>query len=284
MRPLITVITLLFMTLNIQAGGPWLYKKKGGFYQVQTTFLTFPYFYLANGNPYQDRTSINREVATYDFGGYLEYGLTDKVNIIANIPIKYAVSSDQTDSLYNPELLDPGSIFGMSNFELDIKYAVLDKKIKVAVSAYSLWNTVNHDLQKGLITGFDYSAFGGFAHVGGSLGKRGYAFSDLGFVRTTNNYSDYFQQHIEGGYRFGRAFFLKVTLDIRKSLQNGSKIEEALLQTGLHPNNQEWVGFGIGAVYELKNQIGFNFSTGGAFYAQNMGIAAPVTFGIYTKM
>ncbi len=183
-------------------------------------------------------------------------------------------------------LLEEGAVFSLSNMELTAKYRLVDKQLKLAASVHTIWNTASKDLDKGLITGFDYNAVGVFAHVGGSFAQRGYVFTDVGLVYTTNDYSDYFQQHIEVGYRVrvGHAFWVNATLDIRKSFENGSQKTETLVQTGLHPNDQEWVGFGAGVVYEMKNNMGFNLSTGGAITAQYMGISAPITLGVYKKL
>lgn len=279
----LTLIILSIWTLSINAQSPWLYQKNKGFFQLQTTFLTFPYESLVVGKR-SETIDINREVITADLNAYFEYGLSDQWNIIGKIPVRYVASGDETGTLDNPVLLEEGSLLGLSNIELGIKRQLIDKKIKISSSIQAILNTVSKDLSKGLITGYDYNAIGVFGHAGGSLGKRGYAFADVGFMKTSNDFSDYFQQHIEAGHRFGRALWLRLTLDIRRSFKNGEYENETLMQTGLSPNDQEWIGFGFGVSYETENQLGFNFSTGGALEANYIGLAAPVTFGVYKKL
>ncbi len=282
-KKILILTTLSFWTLIGSAQSPWLYQKNKGFFQVQTTFLAFPYESLVVGKR-SETVDINREVITYDVNAYFEYGLSDQWNVIGKIPVRYVASGDETGLLNSPTLLEEGSLFGMSNIEIGIKRQLLDQKIKISSSLQVILNTVNKDLSKGLITGYDYNAIGIFGHAGGSLGDRGYVFSDVGVMKTSNDFSDYFQQHIEAGRRFGRAFWVRLTLDIRRSFKNGDYKNETLLQTGLSPNDQEWVGFGLGFSYETESQIGFNFSTGGALDAQYIGLAAPITFGIYKKL
>lgn len=289
MKTINTKIALLLIALSFGAvksfaQSPWLYKKKKGFYQVQTTFLASPYTSLVVGKPSESTLDLNREVYTTDFSAYFQYGLSDKFNIGGKIPIRYVSSGEETGELQNPTLLDEGSLFGLSNIELNLKYGLLDKKLKVATSIQTVLNTVSKDLDKGLTTGYNYNAIGIFGHLGGSIGKRGYAYTDLGVMLTSNDFSDFFQNHIEGGYRFGRAFWVKLTLDIRKSFENGDYNNENLIQTGLNPNDQEWVGFGFGLTYETKANIGFNFFTGGAIDAQYIGFSPPITLGVYKKM
>lgn len=280
------VILCLGYSFSTFAQSPWLYKKNEGFFQVYTTLLAGPYDTLAQGVPYDDTTNvnINRETRTTDFGVYLQYGISDVLNLVAKIPFQKVETGDLTEN-QNPnfEVLEPGSEFGLSNVEIGLKHGLIDKKIKVAVSVNTIWNTISKDLSKGLATGFDYNAFGALGHVGTSFGKS-YVYTDVGYVYTTNDFSDYFQQHIEYGYAFTKAFTVNATLDFRRSIYNGTNETLTLQQTGLHPNNQEWVGFGFGAMYELENKLGFNFWTGGAIAGvKYIGFTPPVTLGVYKK-
>ncbi len=282
-RNLVIICCCLSM-LNLPAQSPWLYKKKQGFYQIQTTFLAFPYTSLAVGRPTESTVDLNREVYTADILAYLEYGIANRWNIIGKIPFRYTSTGDETDQLYHPELLEEGSLTGLSNLEFAAKYQLMDQSWKMAASLRTILNTGSQDLEKGLTTGYDYTGMGLFGHVGRSVGKRSYVFTDLGFVVTTNDFSDYLQQHIEGGHRFGKAFWIRLTVDIKKSLKNGDYDNTTLLQTGLSPNDQEWIGFGAGIAYETRDKLGFNLSTGGAFVAEYVGLAAPITIGLYKKI
>ena len=283
MKQLTSLVAAILFCIPALAGGPWLYKNNAGFYQLQTTFVTSPYSELLQGTT-SDKTYLNREVLTNDFGGYVEYGLSDKLNLIAKLPFKYVSTGAVSDSVDHSTLLEEGSLLGLSNVELAAKYGVLNKRVQVAVSVNTVWNTISKDLDKGLVTGYNYNAVGAFAHVGGSIGERGYAYTDVGYVLTSNNFSDYFQEHVEAGYRVGQALWLKVTLDVKKSMENGSYVNENQRQTGLHPNDQDWIGFGFGAAYEFKNQVGFNITTGGAVRANYIGVSPPLTIGVYKKV
>lgn len=278
------LMVVLFWTITVFAQSPWVYPKEKGFYQIQSTFLVSPYSTLVMGQPTEERVELNREVYTADFSFYFEHGLTDRLNIIGKLPFRYVSTGEETSQVLDGQLLEEGSISGLSNLEFAVKYQLVDKSVKVASSVRTILNTVSKKLEKGLITGYEYNAIGLFGHVGTGIGDRSYAFTDLGFVMTSNDYSDYFQQHVEGGYRFGRALWVRLTLDIKKSIKNGNYDDATLLQTGLNPNDQEWIGFGVGISYETKKQLGFNLSTGGALDAQYIGLSAPITVGFYKKI
>lgn len=270
------------MTLTAQS--PWLYRKNTGFYQAQTTFLAFPYSAVVDGKALESRLDINREVYSAEVSLYMEYGLTDSWNIIGKVPFRYVSSGGQTGQLHYENLLEDGSIAGLSNLEFAFKRKLIDKNIKVAASVRTILNTTNADLDKGLITGYDYHALGLFGHVGGYIGDNLYVFTDLGYVLTSNEFSDYFYRHIEGVYHLGGVFWARLMIDFRKSMQNGEYNNSTLIQTGLSPNDQEWLGLGFGLTYETKNHIGFSVAMARAIHAIHVGYTTPLTIGIYKKV
>ena len=276
------------ISLTAYAQGPWLQKKNTGFLQLQTTLQAQGTYdgLILNGISVTDtETNINREIANSDVGIYAIYGLTDKLTLFSHLPFKYVASREATDSLYNPTLLEEGSLFGLSNYQLGVKYGILDKGLQLAISLQTSWNTASSDLEKGLTTGFLSNSFGLFGHVGGSLSPRIYSFLDLGYNAATNDYSDFLSANVELGFKAAKArnLWIILNLTLRESMENGDFLNENLLQTGLYPNDQEWKGYGIKLLYEGKNQIGFTLGTAGAFSANYVGFAGPITFGTFKK-
>ncbi len=267
----------------LTAQSPWLYPTHKGFYQIQSTFLALPYTALVDGKAITSRVDINRKVYAADVSLYFEYGLSNSWNVIGKIPFRYVTSGDQVDQLHYHTLLDEGSIAGLSNLEFALKRKLIDRNIKVATSVRAILNTTKADLDKGLITGYDHNALGVSVHIGASMSKKFYAFADLGYVITSNDFSDYYHQHIEGVYHLGGVFWARLTVDFRKSMRNGNYDNGTLIQTGLSPNDQEWIGLGIGLAHETKKQLGFSVSIGRAIQATYVGHATPLTLGIYKK-
>lgn len=269
------------------AGGPWLVKKGGGYFQVQVTPLAYAYGRLLNGIG-TTGTDINREVYAIDYGLYGEYGLTDKLNLLANIPFKYARVSDLTETPEAfPTLLDEGSINGLSNLRLGLKYGILDKNLKIAVSAQTSLNTVSTETEKGLATGFQGTSAGLMAHVGGNFGGKWYAFGELGFQHMFSE-SD-FDDSIEASLEIGRSLNSKYTLlfrtIVRESLKNGSFFDERLEQTGLYPSNQSWIAGSFIINYESPDNYGFNFGMPLVpIRFTNVGYTGSFTFGAYMKI
>ncbi|MEM7372396.1 MAG: hypothetical protein AAF587_27500 [Bacteroidota bacterium] len=288
LRFFITITTSCFLSAYAFAQGPWVQKKHTGFVQIQTTLQaqgTYDGLIVNEVRITDTETNINREVASSDVGIYAIYGLTDKLTLFTHLPFKYVATKEQTDSLYHPTLLEEGRLFGLSNYQAGIKYRVLDNKLKVAVSLQSSWNTASQDLEKGITTGYLANSFGIFGHVGGSFASRWYSFLDLGYNVSTHEYSDFVNANVELGFQAvkTKSLWIVLNVNIRESLENGDFVNENLLQTGLYPNDQEWKGYGIKIFYELKNHIGFTLGTAGAFSANYVGFAGPLTFGIFKK-
>lgn len=223
------------------AGGPWLLPQKSGFVQAQAILPAYKYQGLLMGLGLNDVQGVNRKTFNSDYGIYVEYGITNRLNVMTNIPFKYVSTGELTDSLYFNDLLDAGSLAGLGNYGLALKYGIIDKSIKVAVSAQARFNSIRKDENKGLLTGFDGNSFGLVAHVGGSINEKSYAFFEGGFHKYTNNLSDIVEAKLEYGRNLGEAFTLMFTMDIRQSLENGTYSNANFDQVGLYTNDQEWV-------------------------------------------
>ena len=278
-----TAALLLASFSTTLAGGPWLLPKKAGFAQVMATPAAYPYTRLLNGT-FRETAGINRSVYTVDFGFYGEYGITDKVNVMASIPLKLASVGNQTDSLYNPTLLENGSIFGLSNTAVGLKFRLLDTDHKLAVSLQSSLNTVSTDLDKGLATGWAANAFGVKLHYGAGFNANWYAFVEAGYLKYTNNFSDIIDGTVEVGRKVGDKFTLMLTTLVRLSLRNGSYLNENLVQTGLSPNDQEWVATNFKINYEAESDWGVNFGLPVVpIYFKNVGFTGAFSLAVYKK-
>lgn len=274
---------LLFsvFTLNSFAGGPWLLAKKSGFLEIQTTLPvgTYNRLFLANNN----FIDLNRDAIDINIQAYLEYGITDKLNLITVLPYKYITTGAAQTPLNNPILLPSGKLSGLSNFKLALKYKLSDKKIKIAMSIQSSFNSTQQDLEKGLITGYGANSIGLYAHLGKSFSERFYSFVEGGINSSSNNFSDFYAIHYEIGYRFKPSFWGAFTLDLLESFRNGSYRNENLRQTGFYTNNQEYFSFGIKTSYEFKNKIGFTIAAFGAFSGNYVAYLSTFSLGVYKK-
>jgi len=280
MRFLFTLL-LSCVSTGIFAGGPWLLPKKSGFFQLQTTLPAGGYTTLFQSDG--STVALNRSVVDVNFQAYLEYGITNRLDVIGVLPYKFISTGDTLSSGANSELLDKGSLNGFSNPRLGFKYGVFDKGINLAISIQSTFNTISEELDKGLITGYDANSIGLYTHLGKSFSEKLYSFIDAGFNLSSNNFSDFIEVHYELGYQLRTNFWGVITLDVRETLENGSAQSTNLNQTGFYTNDQEYFAFGVKLAYELKSQLGFTAATFGAFSGHNVAQIGTFSFGVYKK-
>jgi hypothetical protein len=281
MRFVITILFLSITTISV-AGGPWLTPKKTGFFQVQTTlpFGAYNQLFLANNTG----LNLNREVLDINLQAYLEYGITDKINLITSLPLKYISTGNTQEPLTNPILLQEGDLIGLSNIKLGLKYRVSDKKMKVALSIQSSFNTTNRKLEKGLATGYQSNTIGTYAHIGKSFSKgKIYSFLEGGINIASNDFSNFYEVHYEFGYQISSPFWGVFTVDIRESLRDGNYRNSNLRQTGFYTNNQEYLAYGFKFAYEFKNKIGLTAATFGALSGNYVAKIGTASLGIYKK-
>ncbi len=279
---LLSIASLIF-GISSMAGGPWLQKKKQGLVQAQVIVPVYPYSSMLMGVFINETQGINRTVYNLDYSLYAEYGITDKLNIITSLPFKYVATGELTDEQYFDNLLPEGSLSGLSNYHLALKYGILDKKVKVAVSVVTRWNTIRQDLDRGLATGFDANSFGVMAHVGRSNAKH-YGFLEVGFNKYTNNFSDVIEINLEHGWNLGARWNLALALNARHALENGSYHNENLVQTGLYPNDQSWAVISGKVSYETENGWGANANVPMVpLRFKYVGYNGTVCVGVYKK-
>ena len=285
-----TILLFLIISVGIYdafAQGPWSQGKNSGFIQLQTTIPFGPYDALIqDGESVMEvETNLNREVFSANFDIYASYGLTDKLTVFTKLPLKYVSTGNRTDSMHFSNVLDEGSLSGLGNYHLGLKYSLIDKQVKVAASVQSNWNTTARDLSRGLTTGYLSNAFGIYGHVGGSISERWYSYLDIGYNLSTNNYSDFTTALFEVGYTASkkRNLIIALTINSRQSVENGSFENASLDQTGLYTNDQEWVAYGLKVNYETKQGIGFNLSTYGLVSGNQLGLVGASSIGIYKK-
>jgi hypothetical protein len=277
-----TILLALFIcSLPVFAGGPWLVKSKSGFLELQTTQPIGKYnqLFLENG----ETLNLNRSALDRTYQVYLEYGLTDKLNIISSLPLKVISTHEKQTTLGNPYRLDAGNLIGLGNYKLALKYKLTDKKLNTAISVQASFNTISKDLNKGLTTGYDANYMGLYAHLGKSLTKKTYTFIDAGYNTTPSEYSDYIDIHYELGYKFKDNLTGAFTFDIRESMKDGKYSNQNLQQTGFYTNNQEYIAFGIKAAYEFKNNLGLTVAPFGGLGGNYVAKVFTFSVGVYKK-
>ncbi|RLD54313.1 MAG: hypothetical protein DRJ05_14915 [Bacteroidetes bacterium] len=281
MKHKLFLLLFLFYSISVFAGGPWTPGKKHGFLQIQTTFPATPYnqLFISDGSILE----LNRGVMDITIQAFLEYGINEKFSLITSLPYKFVSTNNEINLNSELPLLPEGSLSGLGNYEMALKYKFLDKTYISAVSVKAEFNTSSRDLEKGLATGYDASGYSLFWHIGRSFGARFYSFFESGYTLRTNDFSNDFRFVLEAGYQPANNFWLAIVFDKKQSMENGNYNDNNLQQTGLYTNNQEFFAFGLKTSYGLKSKIGFSASTFGAFSGNYVAHSATFNIGVFKK-
>ena len=281
-RALMCALTLCISFPSF-AQGPWTQVKGQGYVQFQSILPAYQYESLLNGRFINDTQGVNRKTFNSDYSVYMEYGLGSRLDVIALLPFKYISTGDLTDEQHFDNLLPEGDLFGLSNPRLAIRYALVEKKVKMAVSLHTSWNTISKDLAKGLATGFDANSFGAMVHIGRAKEKH-YGFLAIGYHKYTHDFSDVLEINLEHGWNLGQKWNLAFALNARHSLDNGTYRNKNLEQTGFYPNNQEWAAISAKVAYDLPKGYGLNLALPLVpIKFQYVGFNGTIGLGVYKK-
>ena len=280
------ILSLIFLSWFLfphmaWGGGPWLWKQFSGFAQIQTNINVRPYDGLLMSH-FRDVSPINRGVFGVDVSVYAEFGILDKLDIMVGLPLKYVATGDITEAGDASKALPQGSLFGVSNPLIGLKYGILDGALKLATSLQFRFNPIRQDLSKGLSTGYDALSTALFVHIGGSVSSKVYMFFEAGYDLRTNGYSHAILVRFEVGYNFWGPLTAMVTLNARKSLENGNFDNGNLSQTGLFVNDKDWVAGDVKLMYQSKSGFGVSLATTLIpLYFRYVGFAGAIALGAH---
>ncbi len=268
-------LTLIFLSLMIvqsaHAGGPWPRAKNSGYAQLGFTYVGYSRFFNHEGKV----TELRRPVTDFTTQLYLDYGLTDKLTLTANLPFKYVSSADRissADSSYFQDTVQAGNLFGLSNVMLGLKYNIIQKRILFSAGLNVEANVAKYDSLTTLRTGPSAWVFHPYVSVGTTFvqGKL-YTLLDAGYRIRLNNYSHEADFNFELGYSWNHKTYFILNVAGRFSMQNGSYDNNVTpgvdpsdstsvslhpngrdLHTSLYPNNQQYLGYGLKFIQKIK--------------------------------
>jgi hypothetical protein len=283
-----TFTLVLLLTICVQsafAGGPWPRNKKSGYAQLGFTYVGYNSFFNDAGKV----TPLRRYVTDFTSQAYLEYGLTDKLTLTANLPFKYVSTGDailNSDTTYFKDTLQSGNLFGLSNVTFGLKYNIIRGKDVLTAGLNFEANTSRYDSLTTLRTGPATFVIHPYLSVGSSI-ENWYIQIDAGYRVRLKEYSDEFDYNFELGYSWNQKTYFILNLAGRISIQEGTVDNNVTdfspngrdLHTTLYPNNQQYVGYGLKFIQKIKKvhiNAAVYFGTGkmvAATPSYNLGIA-----------
>ncbi|MCF8277822.1 MAG: hypothetical protein K9J17_13895 [Flavobacteriales bacterium] len=286
MTRIVTLLLLLFtLTQAAMAGGPWPRKKNSGYAQLGFTYVGYNKFFNHEGKV----TDLRRNVTDFTTQLYLDFGITDRLTMTANLPFKYVASSQQivnSDTTYFRDTVPAGNLFGLNNVMLGFKYNIINKKVLFSAGLNAEANVSKYDSLTTLRTGPSAWVFHPYLSVGSSFvqGKL-YTMLDAGYRLRLNNYSDQIDFNWELGYSWNYKTYFILTVAGRYAIKEGSNDNNVTplnpngrdLHTTLYPNNQQYVGYGIKFIQKIKKKVHLN---AGVYFGMGNMVAATPSYNL----
>jgi len=265
------ILIILLGSISISfAQSPWTREKGKSYVQLGFTSLNYD-SYQFDGN----KINFPGKISDITIQAYAEYGITDKLELLAVIPYK-SVSVENT-------LGASESISGLGNVSLGLKYKWYDKTWKISSGIVYNAKSIKIDADKDLSTGFNAATILPYFTVGSSKNKW-YYFGNLGYGYMNNDYSDYLKATFEIGYEVIKSGHLIFVLDTRNPVAKEDAFLNDRAQWPSYLDQQTYNAIGLKANYEFKKDtFGANFAAIGATGIDNAPLAPTFNIGIYTK-
>ena len=287
MKNTVLILTCLFLFLGVKAQSPWVASNRGYFFQL--AYNTIPeYNKLFNGNEEAFQTSRYIQDKTLQLYG--EYGITGNLTVIGSVPYKLLRSGEPNPNaeFALQDIPPAASVNALGNVQISLKYKLLDKKwVAAGQLRFELPAVVSPGIESGLMSGYDAFSFTPVASIGRGWNKF-YGYYWLAGIFRTNNYSEYLNTGIEGGWKPFGGFWLIVYSELLHSFKNGSRgLPPPEKRFGLYSNDLEYFSYGIKILYELDlntgNKLGFIANAAGSFSGFAVAESPLISFSIYFK-
>jgi hypothetical protein len=272
MKKLFILLTISALTFNItQAQQAWT-KEKGKFYaQVGASFLS--YSQLLNGKSAPTTwTNLNGKFTDVTVQAYGEYGITNRLTVSAQLPIRLLSSKEIT----LPNTITAGSLTALGNIQAALTANFYNKEgIVFSGKANVSLPTAKYDAPTGLRSGFDATSFTPSLMVGIGRAKF-FASGEAGYVLRNNGYSN--RLHLAGqiGKFFGKNKKLLgiLNVELMKSGSDGTYNDGNSTKTGLYLDKQTYLAPTLKLGYKATPKVTLWLSGGSGIAPITKNIAA----------
>jgi hypothetical protein len=274
---LLTVLCCLIFSASLMAG-PWPQPKGKGYFKLYEWWLQFDQHYTSTGE-----LDPNATLGLYNTSVYAEYGLTDRLTGVINLPIySRNVINNQLSGTRGNVIIPGEAIGGLGDTDISLRYA-----LNAQGSAMPIAATLTFGLPLGESAGGDQmnlqTGDGEFNQMlafsaGKSLTKDLYATASLGVNNRSNGFSDEFRYGLEAGYGLAnQRVWLIGRLNGSKSFMNG-ETAETVSSTSIFSNNAEYLSLGGEVNVYVTPKLGL--SVGAATAVSGRIIAAAPSFSV----
>lgn len=287
MKKLILLIASIFIFQNFTiAGGGWPQAKGKGYYKLSQ-------WWIVADQHYTDLGFIDPNVTSgiFNTSFYGEYGVTNRLTAIANVPFFSRAFNNNIVSGTTGEILAPGdAINSFGDTNIGIKYG-LKTKGKVRVSStltlgLPLGNSAG-GIQENLQTGD--GEFNQILQLDASRGLQTkslslYGTATAGINNRTKGFSDEFQYGLEvGAGLFKERVWLIGRLTGTESFKNGNLASD-VSSTSVFANNSEFTSLSAEVTFYLTKKVGVSASYASAVRGEIIFASPSYSVGVFLDL
>lgn len=281
------LVMLLVLANSLQAQGPWPQGKGNGYFKLSEWWISFDEHYTDTGDK-----DPNLTTGVYNTSIYAEYGLTDRLTGVVNLPFFSRTTMNNLISETTGAVLVEGeALNGLGDAELGLKYTLTQDGAGLPIAL---------SLTFGLPLGEDQGGSQGnlqlgdgefnqllMAHIGSSfqLGSaNAYWSAILGVNNRSNNFSDELRYGLEAGVNLAQDRFLLVgRLRGLSSFMNGETAATAT-STGLFANNIEFLTLGGEVNFFLTEKLGLSAGLASPLSGRIYAVGTSYTAGVFLQI
>ncbi|NIJ46484.1 hypothetical protein FHR24_002972 [Wenyingzhuangia heitensis] len=255
------MIAMLLFTANVMA--QWTKGKGNGYFKLSTWYLQADEHFTDSG----DKSPLTTR-GVFNVSLYGEYGLTDKLDIIAYIPFYVRSFQNKSVSATRGTVVTEGAALNsFGDTDIGIRYSLL-KNSKLAVSSTLKFGIPLGETEGGNERAVLQNGDGefnqqlqvdlGIPFVLGNLGA--YAKTHLAYNHRTEGFSDEVYYGGELGVQFFNRLWLIGRLTVLESTRNGSLSDAGSVNGSIFANNIEYTNLGAEVAYYITSKVGLSFT------------------------
>lgn len=244
---LFTALLVLAFTTSAYAGA-WMLPKGNFYMEMYGKFFYADRDFDSDGNSKVEKDKHGAYDETY-LEYKLEYGLTDKFNLLLNIPYKFCLYEDDNGSFRNTGLTDIG---------LGLKYNIFQKPIMTSLQLKGFFPT-QYDKNESPPLGTEYSDIEARVLLGRTFVKiPSFLGVELGYKGRGGPKNDEIPYMFEAGIYPTKRIMLKGTIEG----------VEGLTRTG---NEEDYAKWGLSVAYSLIGNFDYIFRKAGQNLSVELG-------------
>jgi hypothetical protein len=278
-RYILTLFSLILFSQILYAGA-WNRIKGSGYTQLSFTYLN--YGRLHNGN--NEKIDLKRNIGDNTLHFYGEYGLSNTVNLLLNVPYKMVSSGTELNQVkfdpYYNDTLNAGNLSGFSNLGAGLRFKLIERKFVISAQVLVFNRIHQYQNSTGLRIGYDAWLFSPSLLFGKGWNKTYFQF-EIGTSINTNVYAQNLIGNTEIGFQlWNKNTYAIARVDWKLPFNTGTFDEGNSVQTALFRDNSSYISPGVKFILGLTDQWFLNLGVYGGVYAKYEGTQATYNAGV----